>query len=382
MTAGDGEREKEKEKEREREEKEKEREERAKENEREERERELREKMHEQEVLLKDQESALLRLERENEEYEELVAQLENKISELHTALSLSSSEGGLLLNKTESTGTPAVGHSKYAEEGRTRQDGGGNLERGGAGRESSPLSLSRSLQNSLSFLERAALIEQKNWELEDVVESSLSREDEREGLTSARDMHPAAFEEERARHRDVVRRCEALLVDATEAREREMAAVKHNVVLQKQVEELESDLMTCLESEADKQREIEWLTCSLDEKNTHLDFGQERIDVERQRFVEQLDQERVLLAEQHRLSMEALEQAESLRGRLEERDVEVATIAHEREGQELLIASLGAEVVCLEQMREELLKEQSAEVSHTYKCMKFTACVYAYTYI
>jgi len=163
-----------------------------------------------------------------------------------------------------------------------------------------------------------------------------------------------AAFEHERGKYRELVRGWKELEMSLRAAKEREREVGEQNAELKKQVEELENDVITCLESESEKQKEIALLASNSNERNTHLAGGVERLDFERQRgeerialdrqsfeFARQIDQQRSLY-------IEALEQVEdlerlveSLRREVEEREVQIATLEHEREIQEALIVEL-----------------------------------------
>jgi hypothetical protein len=168
--------------------------------------------------------------------------------------------------------------------------------------------------------------------------------------------------------------------------REREGGIAEQNAELKKQVDELENDVITCLESESEKQKEIAWLTSHSNERNTHLAGGVEGLDFERQRgeerialdrqsfeFARKIDQQCSLyiVAPAQAEDLERL--VESLRREVEEREVQIAALEHEREIQEALIVDLDSEVMGLKQKREELFQMQTAELQKEVKSLVFS---------
>jgi hypothetical protein len=64
------------------------------------------------------------------------------------------------------------------------------------------------------------------------------------------------------------------------------------NTELQKQVDELQNHVITCLQIESEKQKEFAWLASHSNERNTHLVGAVEKLEFERQRGAERMAEE------------------------------------------------------------------------------------------
>jgi hypothetical protein len=371
-----------------------------------------------------EQESALLRLERENVQHQEHVSHLRAALSlkcatcsqiairsssKEGKGISLSSPQEGPLTawfqaiaghGETENSRESVVSDGDCAEEERSREHESGE-GRGGKERQSIHLSLSCSLEESLSRLELEAQIEEKDWEVQEKLESLMRERDEelerlfeseRErdyivSISSGRCCYfKGAFEHEREKYRELVRGRKELEMSLRAAKEREKAVVEQNAELKKQVDELENDVITCLESESEKQKEFAWFTSHSNDRNTHLSCGVEWLEFERQRgeqrialerqsfeFARQTDQQRSLYIEALARAEDLVRLVETLRREVEEREVQIATLKLEREIQEALIVELDTEVMGLKQKREELFQLQTAELQQEVKSLVFS---------
>jgi hypothetical protein len=210
-----------------------------------------------------EQETAFLRLQRENVKHQEHVAHLRAALSlkfsrcatcsqiaairsssKKGKAVSISSPQEGPHTawfqaieghGETKNSGESVVGDGDCAGEGRSREHGSGE-GRGGKERESTHLSLACFLKESLSRLELEAQIEEKDWEVQEKLESMMRERDEelerlceseRErdyivSISSGRCCYfKAAFEHERGKYRKLVRGWKELEMSLRAAKER-----------------------------------------------------------------------------------------------------------------------------------------------------------------